>query len=375
MKISKTQNHGNVRWCVHFMIAGKSARRFFARESDAKALAGQYQDSAGMLRELASLPHASVADALASLQIADAGNFKLMDAALHYQQHRPLAGMNTEAAVDAFLDFYKGENVSRRQRSSVEGVVRAFRDLHGDLALGEITPELVSEFARQGEVAPATQLNRKARLGRFLNWCVAAGTLKSNPCKTARVDKATGKKISWHTPEQAARLLATAAAHHPSLVPFVALGYFCGLRVGEIIGSADAIGVEWNNVFLDRPQPELEVPTGAGKTRLRRMVPIPPNAAEWLGRGGDLHPIKNFRKRINALRADAGLGDLGRWEWDGNIQRHTFATMHVAHHQRPDWTKYLMGHEEKSHVFRRHYDGRVSPAEAEGFWGIVPGVN
>ncbi|MBC8324322.1 MAG: phage integrase SAM-like domain-containing protein [Verrucomicrobia subdivision 3 bacterium] len=372
MKITKINHHGNVRWRVNFQLGGKPVKRLFAREGDAKAFAGQYQDAAGMLRQLAGLPQAVVADTLAAVQIAEAGQFKLMDAAMAYDQYRPRTDVLTADAIREFLVYWEGLELAKSSSKTVKNIVKGFGALYGDMPLGEITHKTIEEFAKVRGRAPITQKGYRTRLSRFFNWSVKQGWIAKNPAADAELSPIGQKEICWHNAEQAGELLATAKKHHPAMVPFLAIGYFCGLRISEMVGSADSIGVGWPNIHLDRPTPELEVPTGAGRTRMRRMVPVPPNCVKWLKRGGDLYPFTNYRKKMEKLRNDAKLGALGQWEWGSHIKRHTFASMHVAQHGRPDWTKYLMGHEEKSDVFRRHYDGRVSPAEARAFWEIAP---
>ena len=52
--------------------------------------------------------------------------------------------------------------------------------------------------------------------------------------------------------------------------------------------------------------------------------------------------------------------------------RHTFATMHYAHFRSAAETAAELGHGASLRMMQRHYLNRVTPAEAQAFWQIVP---
>jgi len=52
--------------------------------------------------------------------------------------------------------------------------------------------------------------------------------------------------------------------------------------------------------------------------------------------------------------------------------RHTFATMHYAHFRSAAETAAELGHGTSLRMMQRHYLNRVTPAEAQAFWQIVP---
>ena len=108
-----------------------------------------------------------------------------------------------------------------------------------------------------------------------------------------------------------------------------------------------------------------------------RSVPICPTLKAWIKLGGDLYPDfgkrgKKFENRCKKIKLRADLTKYGTYEWERSIVRHTFATMHVGAYQEPETTRYMMGHEDNSKVFRKHYDGRVDKEEALKFWDLTP---
>ena len=75
--------------------------------------------------------------------------------------------------------------------------------------------------------------------------------------------------------EQCRRLLAAAAGCRDGvLVPYVALGLFCGIRPTELSR------LSWKEIDLD--QQTVTVGAKLAKMRQRRIVAISDNALEWL---------------------------------------------------------------------------------------------
>ena len=108
-----------------------------------------------------------------------------------------------------------------------------------------------------------------------------------------------------------------------------------------------------------------------------RSVDIHPTLLAWIKLDGALYPTlkergKGYDYRMTKINLAADLKSLGEWGWGRSIARHTFASMHVGAYQEPETTRYMMGHEDNSTVFRKHYDGRVDKEEALKFWDLTP---
>jgi integrase len=71
-------------------------------------------------------------------------------------------------------------------------------------------------------------------------------------------------------------MLRDAASNEPSLLPFLVLGFYCGIRpVGELNKMV------WSDVSLSEKL--VTVRAEVSKTRTRRLIPLSENAIAWLG--------------------------------------------------------------------------------------------
>ena len=371
MTIKEIQKNGQTRFRVSFQMRAKPVRRFFKTLHEAQQFAETIKNSEGDTIQLfLGLPAGKQAIIMEAFAEAEATGVNIYAAV---QQAASKKTVVSKRKVDELvLEFFDAKaDLRHNSQKSLRNLLTLFSTRHGGRAISSITVADCREFLFADGLAAETVRGYRTRLATFFNWCKDEGLIGSNPADGVKIKARAQKTISYLNTEQCRTLLMTAKHNDPALVPNIALGLFAGVRAGEIAGQKDKRGVAWEEIYLDRPEPELEVAEDVGKTG-RRMVPISPNLAAWLERGGDCYPIKNLRKRMEAVREEAKLGELGKWDWGGSILRHTFATMHVAAHKKPELTKYIMGHEENSQTFRRHYDGRVSPTEAVKFWEIYP---
>src|SRR4029077_3160310 len=104
------------------------------------------------------------------------------------------------------------------------------------------------------------------------------------------------------TPEDAATLLS---ACHPSILPGVVIGMFCGLSHAEITR------LDWRAV--DLASGILTVGAEIAKTSSRRTVEIPDNARAWLAscarESGPVWPASGEARNLwNLARIEAGFG-------------------------------------------------------------------
>ncbi len=132
--------------------------------------------------------------------------------------------------------------------------------------------------------------------------------------------------------EQVSRMLNHALEHDLGLLPFLTLGFFCGVRPEN-----ELMKLEWS----DLKQGEIVVRPEVSKTNRRRFVDISPNAQAWLDsyadRGGVTtgkvvrYTLPTVQRRHRALRKAVGIA---RWPQQG--ARHTFCSNWLAsHHDEP----------------------------------------
>lgn len=142
-------------------------------------------------------------------------------------------------------------------------------------------------------------------------------------------------------------------------MPWVCLVVFGGLRPNE------ARRISWEDIR----EGFVHIGGAKAKTRRRRLVPISDQLAAWLDAAraveAPLPPI-GWDRDWRRARDRAGLKD----KYSHNALRHSFASYHFALHRRASETAAILGHSEA--MLFRHYRERVSPREAEAFFGLLP---
>lgn len=279
-------------------------------------------------------------------------------------------------------DVGRSERYVRQLKVSLGSLARAA----ALTAAAELTREQVEAWLRSGGWAARTRNNYLGDAAALMAWAVQSGYAARNPCDgIAKIALAEGE-ISRLTVEEA-RVLLEAARGNAEMMTYVVLAMFCGLRPAEIERlNTRAIHVEEGTVI---------VVGGTAKTGARRVVDLAPNARAWLrtveipsGRlcvGRWAERWRTFRRgcgwqvgdddagqRSAAFKAAAAAVPVTRGRWPADVLRHTFASMHYAHHQDEALLKAQMGHWERADTLHRHYRALVTRAEAARFWELWP---
>lgn len=144
-----------------------------------------------------------------------------------------------------------------------------------------------------------------------------------------------------------------------ALVPYFALCLFAGIRPSQRDGEISKLLPE--HIRLDTGviliEPEVS------KVRMKRQITIQPNLAAWL----EAYPFKP----INSAYVEYHRTKITkRFALSHDVMRHTFISMFVAKYRSMGEAALQAGNSES--IIRRHYLDLKSPAEAEGFFGIVP---
>jgi integrase len=152
--------------------------------------------------------------------------------------------------------------------------------------------------------------------------------------RITRLDKDEDGSIEIYTPEEIKALLSTA---EDSLIPFLAIGAFAGLRSSEIMR------LDWADVRLENGDPHVVVQQGKVKKRgkSRRIVPMTENLRAWLKprtkKSGSVWPHSTpylyEMLRELAPKAEVALREAhpkAKLEWKANALRHSFISYRVA---------------------------------------------
>lgn len=256
--------------------------------------------------------------------------------------------------------------------------VGAFAERHGDVRVRDaVTPENVMSAIAEGG-SPATRNIIRSRLLAFVHWC-------SRPHRRY-VKEAVWKAAAAIEKERSAERERTVADLHSVRRAFVslkhdfltdedarcgytlraALGFFCGVRTGEI-GRLERCDLkdDWT-LFVRKAK-------GYVTRECERSFTVTDTARRWLE---TIDLDRAFMKMPSQAEFDRWLTVLeksdreGRTKYPRNAMRHSFISYHIAAYENRALTCTIAGTSDR--MVKDHYRKCVSRTEGEEFFRIVP---
>src|SRR5262249_38050452 len=145
----------------------------------------------------------------------------------------------------------------------------------GKRPIASITVEEVDNWLRDLPLSPKSRANFRANIGVLFSYATKRRMLDLNPIAHTAKPKLLDNPPEIFTVDELRALLEAAQRAEPSVLPVLAIGAFAGLRDAEIKR------LDWTEVDLARGH--IEVKAAKAKSARRRIIPILPNLAAWLG--------------------------------------------------------------------------------------------
>src|SRR4029077_3079700 len=303
----------------------------------------------------------------------------VMDAVRHYLDHLnqksasvPFSTLTSQVRTE-FARRIKANEVSDRHAESLRETLKKMEARFGETLVAEITTDDLRKWLNGLPLAAKTRNKHRGYAGQIFNLAVDFGHTTINPVSKIkkfgeRSNEETGE-ISVLNAADTRKLFKAAA---PEVIPYLTLSYFPGIR------RATLERLDWSDIkFAEK---RAIVPRYKAKNGKRYRVTLSDNAIEWLRpyvrESGSLLAIaratntrgKPSKDRTHRLIAEAAT-KAGVIVPD-NAGRHTFISMHVAHHESIDKT--ALEADNTAAVVKKDYLDIVTREEATKFWAIMP---
>lgn len=131
------------------------------------------------------------------------------------------------------------------------------------------------------EYAPSTRDARIRRLRSVFNEAVRQGWVAAIIADRMNIVGKRHDEVRIYAVGDVRRILNAAMESDRALVPFVAIAAFCGLRPEN-----ELFNLQWSDVHLDDPNPQIVIRPETSKNRRRRFVDISSNCIEWFRGSG-----------------------------------------------------------------------------------------
>jgi integrase len=349
---------------------GKRQRLFFSTRKHAQAecerLKARKHNFGASLEKLSASQVVEAAQSFESLE--EYPQVSLKDAARAY-----LETLNARAksiSLAKLFEMYlaaKGGRTPKYLRA-LRNTRDQFKNLHA-LPVSDITPgDLETQLAQM----PGGSRNAVMRyLRAVFRFGVKRGVLASDPIARLDFAERPRSEVEVLSVEHVSKMLTNALENDLALLPFLVLGFFCGIRP-----DGELQKLLWTDV--DLIDTVVTIRPAASKTRRRRFIELSENAKAWLEqyqlRGGSREGLvvryspQQLRTRRRANRETAGIAS-----WPQQGMRHSFCSYWLAKHEDINRLVLLTGHDDPDTMWR-HYHRGTRKADAEKFWAIRPPV-
>jgi integrase len=278
--------------------------------------------------------------------------------------------LSIEKALDRFLTTkektsdYHSNDLARRLKRWAETRDR-LQPIHA------VTKQEVESYLAQ--YSAQNFINHRAAISNLFGYAFKIGATPANPLLTIEKPRIKRARPAVLNDEEFEKLLNRAHAQRRfDVLSWLVLGGLVGLRPYEVLR------LEWTGIHFQTR--EIRVEPGWTKTHRARIVPLQPNAFEWLKlvasraaeKRGKVMPLDstwNNRWRRWRQEEDAPL-PLRWWVAKDDVLRHSYGTYRAAILRNSYNLAEEMGNSVS--IVRTYYDAVVSPSVAKLWWKIRP---
>jgi integrase len=362
---------GKAPWCLnipaHLSSTGHKQRLFFPTKK-AAALESEKlkarKDNFGI--SLTAMTPARIAEAAEAYNLLEPSGLGLLDvvrAGLKVH-HARTASISFAELFNRFIDAKAHRSIEYRKEL---GWTRdRFPQLHKRLA-SDITAGELERILKP--LSPGARNPVMRYLRAVFNYGIKRELLSLNPISRLDFIERPRREVEVIPNHYVAGMLEQALAEDLALLPFLVLGFFCGIRPDGELQKLD-----WSDIHLtDRT---VIIRSAVSKTRRRRFPELSQNAVAWLEAyqqcGGQLvgkvvsFTDSELRTRRKANQIAAGIE---RWVHQG--MRHTFCSNWLALHKDVNKLVLMSGHDSVDTMWRHYFKG-TTEADAAAFWAILP---
>ena len=265
--------------------------------------------------------------------------------------------------VTEFLDEKEKQGRSERHRETLKSHCKRFGD-SVCMNIGSVTAADVDLFLDGLEVGVRTRDNIANSIRTLFEFAKRKRYLPSDfdeLSRVTRLDNGEDGPIEIYTLDEMKALLEAA---EKSLVPFIAIGGFAGLRSSEIRR------LNWQDVKFDSDCIIVQKGKVKKRGKSRRIVPMPANLKAWLKpferKAGKVWPHSKpyLYESLVPVAVKANV------PWKSNALRHSFVSYRVADIKNVPQVALEAGN--SAQMIDSNYRELVTEAEARKWFSIMP---
>ena len=366
----------NGKWLVRLTVPtakrnlnGKLIRKNLTKTFDNKTAAEIWEKN-----KKQSLLAQGTESAMSGLELAEfreaksiSGGVDLREVAKFYSQHNPKGVKKTlNEVIDLYVESPKWLKLAATTRVNHMTYLNAFKKTFGGAKVAEIGLEAVEDYLNQipHEVS---RHSHGSFLKGFFTWMSQRRQqfIVINPLVSLQLNDIHYGAPDFVILNDVKKLFEVAVENDPSFIPYMALGFFGGLRTSEI----DRLDKK-HFLLTDRHinvAAEVAKRKRQGRPLPRLLDGLPETLWLWLSASqfnGEIDKV-NRVKRYRRIYAKAEVERLH------SGARHTFATYAYAYTQDAGQVRKWTGHRGNDSVFLTHYAGLVEKKAGGDYFATI----
>jgi len=263
-------------------------------------------------------------------------------------------------AAARFIQEKQAAGLTSRSLQQIRYKLRRLAADIGPRFIQDVSGNLLIAWLDAHQYQGATRDGYRRTFRNFFGWCLGRQFTRHNPAEAIAVAATPDLHPTILPVEKVADVMRAAEQLADDLCPYLALGFFAGIRPSELVR------LQWDDV-TDRVRVKSQ-----RKTQRDRHVTIPSNLSQWIesyrGNNGPVCPVtpKSRLKRMAVIKERACIE-----RWPHDAQRHCFVAYHLALYQDPPRTAHEIGHASPG-LLDKQYRNLALPEQAERYFQIAP---
>ena len=304
----------------------------------------------------------------------------------------------SKAVWRVYGEYIRIKKRNGRRDASIKDIkvkLRKFVRAFGRMKINQITVDDIDKFFKAQKFSLGTEISYRSKISAFLTFGIKRGYRGGdNPISKLEDITVDQSLPSVLAVDEVRRLLGAAESFLPkryivarrkghkvkggglvpftddvriyearsSIVPYLAIGLFAGLRP-----KGELPNLDWRDV--DFIKKTIRVSPEFAKKRRQRYVEMSQNLIRWIKPYAKTEGKIGFSRRIlRTVQTTAGV------KWSSDVMRHSYGSYHIAFHHDAARTSLEMGHSRIGELFKS-YRNLVTPGDAKLYWKIVPTCN
>jgi len=324
------QWQGIAAWVVNvppsLSSTGRRQELFFTSKAEAAVVCEQLKarkDNFGT--SLTALTPAEIAEAAEAYNLLEGKNVSFLSVVRYYLGIEDQRSASIPFRELCTLDIESKRDRDERHLADMRRTMNRFPSLHdrlvSDISHRDLKPLL-------NEIVPGERNLPMRHLRAFFNYGIKRGHLTENPITRLDFVESSPKEVEVISPEGVAEMLEMALVNDLDLLPYLVLGFFCGIRP---IGELNLL--QWSDVdFQNR---SVTIRSTVSKTKRRWFPELSENAIAWLGayrqRGGVCEgSIVTCDENALRTRREQNRVAAGITHWPNSAMCHSYCSYWLA---------------------------------------------